>query len=76
MIELDLTDLSKCTDHPLTRMLKLFDELKRGEQARVRIRLDAVPLDLLLERAHDKNVDIDVEDYSENVAVLKVVKKT
>ena len=74
-VDLDLTDISKCTTHPLSRLIKLFGELRPGESLNVKIRLDASPLDILLDKAAKKGVELEVLESSGLIAIIRVVKK-
>lgn len=75
MIKLDLSDSLKCSQHPLTRLVKLFQELKIGERAEVRIRLEVVPLDLIIAHANKNNVNISVKGVEDNITILLAEKK-
>ncbi len=75
MIKLDLSDPLKCSQHPLTRLVKLFRELSPGEKAEVKIRLDVVPLDLIIMHANKNNITLDVKEAQGNKTILLVEKR-
>ncbi len=74
MIKLDLSDPLKCSQHPLTRLVKLFQELGPGEEAEVKIRLDVVPLDLIILHAEKNNITLEVRETINNTTILTVKK--
>ena len=75
MLKLDLSDPLKCSQHPLTRLVKLFQQLEPGEKAEVPIRIDVVPLDLIILHANKNNVNLEVKEAEDNITILLVEKE-
>ncbi len=75
MLKLDLSDPLKCSQHPLTRLVKLFQQLEPGEKAEVTIRIDVVPLDLIITHANKNNINLEVKNAEDSIATLLVEKK-
>ncbi len=75
MLKLDLSDPLKCSQHPLTRLVKLFQQLRPGEKAEVKIRIDVVPLDLIITHANKSIINLEVKDVKDNITILLVEKE-
>ncbi len=71
--EVNLTLRSGCTSHPFTRLIKLLDEVSKGEEIIVKIRSVQVNYNILFEEAFKKGVKVEVDEKGD-IALIKLSK--
>lgn len=66
-----IEDVTKCTEHPLTLILELFEcAVKNKSKYSVKVPHGSVPFNLLMEYAKKYGVKIDVESEGEFVKYI------
>ena len=73
-IDLDISDESKCTGKPLTRLINLFKKVSRGSPKYAKVNFRFVQLDVLFLYAERMGVAIDILESDGSVALLKIYK--
>ena len=67
----DITDFSKCTEHPFTTIVKIIEcASKTGRTYSVLVPSGSIPLNILLEYVKKYNVAFDVNEKGENTELV------
>ena len=74
-VDLDISDESKCTGKPLTRLLNLFKRAKSEGTKYAKINFRFVQIDVLLLYAHSMGIELDIVESNDDVALIKISPK-
>jgi len=73
--EHDITDFSKCTEHPFTMIVKIMEcASKLKQEYKVKVPLGTIPINILTEYSLKLNVEFDTKE--ENGVAVFIFKPT